>query len=139
MLKKLKKTKNIIRRYVYWRHGWKMTAAVLVIVFTLGIASYSMLHVSADTAILVPDGDVTGAWGSPGTGGTNDGSCSGGTRCNFVDEGVTDKTTDYITTGLPWVVHIEREHGVPTMTAFANEALDAAIDAALSTSEGKTE
>lgn len=37
-------------------------------------------------------------------------------------------TTDYITSGLPWVVHIVKEHGVPTMNATGSERLDAAID-----------
>jgi uncharacterized delta-60 repeat protein len=92
----LHRAKQLAKRYIYWKQGWKVTTAIFVVVFAAALTGYTVLHVSADSATLVPNGDVTAGW--PATGGTNDASCAGGTHCDFVDEGTTDKTTDYVTT-----------------------------------------
>ncbi len=82
--------------YMRWRYRTVKSAGVAVLTVTLGLLLGNTIFSSAVSVTLVPNTDVTTGW--PATGGTTDSTCAGGTHCDFVDEGTTDKTTDYVTT-----------------------------------------
>jgi len=65
-------------------------------------------------ANIVPNGDVTTGWSV--LGGSNDATCAAGTHCNYVDEGSTPVTTDYVSTGTALDDGIVEEFAMTTLT-----------------------
>ena len=74
------------------RRRWYMIAAAIITALCMGLLYKSIA--GAATTVLVPDTDVTATYWTAG--GTLDTTCAGGTLCDTVDEGMTDKDTDYI-------------------------------------------
>jgi hypothetical protein len=85
-----------VKRYLAWEHSWKTSTAGLVLIFVVVLLLQMMSRGSAATAIIVPNSDVTTTGWAVGA--SADTSCTGGTLCDTVDEGLTDNTADYIQT-----------------------------------------
>ena len=91
-----------------------------VALLMLATILFPLIHVtpaSALTATLVPDTDVTAGWTV--LGGVSDGTCSGGTHCDYVDEGATPNDADYVSTGTA-LAAVTEEFGLTTLTNVAN-------------------
>jgi uncharacterized delta-60 repeat protein len=88
----MSKTHNIVRRSVFGG-----LALIMVITNMVFLTYFLPERASAAVSEIVPNGDVTAGWAV--LGGTNDATCAAGTHCDYVDEGSTPNTADYVGTG----------------------------------------
>jgi hypothetical protein len=107
-----------IKQYLVWEHSWKTTSVGLVVVFVAVFLGFNILHTTALTTTLKPDGDSSTGWTI--TGGTNDATCTGGTHCDFVDEGTSPVDTDYISTGTNGSGSEREAYTLSTQTGIAS-------------------
>ena len=98
------------------RYSKILTAAVVIISIIAPMVNVQPAH--AATANIVPNTDVTGAWTV--LGGTSDATCAGGTHCDYVDEGATANTADYVSTGTALGTGIVEEYALSTIANVAS-------------------
>jgi len=109
---------RIAGRYQLAEYSRRLRLVAIAMVFLVSIVA-PLIHitpVSALTAQIVPNSDVTAGWSV--LGGTSDASCAGGIHCNYVDEGATANDTDYVSTGTA-LAGVTEEFGLSTLTGVA--------------------
>ena len=77
------------------------------------------MHAGAATVTLVPNADITTGWTV--LGGTSDASCSATStvHCNYVDEGTSNNTADYVSTGTGGTTGETEEYDMTTQSALS--------------------
>lgn len=88
-----RRTQQLVRALSKLRHWQKFAAIALMLI----VSVWWVFDARALVSNVTPNGDVTAGWAV--TGGTSDATCAGGTHCDFVDEGATQNTADYVGTG----------------------------------------